>query len=131
MTSIALWRLRKWHAVQGVIELLGSIHIIQSPSEGRKPTRVGAALTQRLAALREDLEAASATALPGAAPTSTASRLPSDAVLQELEGYIGQRPNVRGLTERQWSPHPCLLHIALSWRNTTEPDTYPTLPSVQ
>jgi len=85
--------------VQGVIELLGSIHIIQLPSEGRKPTRVGAALTQRLAALREDLEAASAAVLPSAAPTSTASRQPSDAVLRELEGYVGQRPKVWGLEQ--------------------------------
>ena len=33
-------------AMQGVIELLGSIHIIQTPAESRKPTRVGVALTQ-------------------------------------------------------------------------------------
>ena len=82
--------------MQGVIELLGSIHIIQSPSERRKPTRMQAALTQRLTALREDLEAAAADTLPDAAPTSTASRQPSDAVLRALEGYIGPRPKVRG-----------------------------------
>ena len=32
--------------VQGVIELLGSIHIIQTPADSGKPTRVGAALAK-------------------------------------------------------------------------------------
>lgn len=79
-----------------MIELLGSIHIIQTPSDSRKPTRVAAALTQRLASLREDLEAVAADAPPAdASPPPAAVRQPSDVAMRELEQYITQRPKVR------------------------------------
>ena len=99
--------------MQGVIELLGSIHIIQTSTERRKPTRVDAALTQRLTALREDLEAGAAAALPGAAPPTTDSRQLSDAFLRELEGYAGQRPQVWGW-QSSTVPRLCLLLVRTS-----------------